>query len=106
MLSYTFIFHAAKEEQAVHHDDLWVCYERDLEPEKDYAWISRVFIYTEDGEEVDLADARDACDGVNTCRDQGDDLEVVLRCQVEAALRTAGFSWKELHLEDDSDTLG
>ncbi len=88
----------------MHHDELCVCYERDLESEKDYAWISRVFIYDEDGEEVDLAGAREACGGVQTCRDLGDDLEVALRCQVEAALQTAGFSWKELHLEDDSDT--
>lgn len=88
----------------MHHDELWVYYVRDIEPKNDHAWISRVFIYDEHGEEVDLADACEACDGVNTCRDLGDDLEVALRCQVESALRTAGFSWKRLHLEEDSDT--
>lgn len=86
-----------------HYEELNVYYERDPEPEKDHAWIRQVTTFDEDGEEMDVDGALEACGGVNTCRDQGRDLEVVLRLQVEAALRSEGFSWSHLDLIEDSD---
>ena len=63
--------------------------------------VEEIFYFDENDDERLCKTATDACIGIVTCADQGDDLWSWLRDQVEQRLLEAGISYAGLHFVDE-----
>jgi hypothetical protein len=78
-------------------EDLYVRTQHD---EREYISVLEIFFYDADGDEVLHHSAMGACEGLNTCGDMPDKLEM-LKQKVEHNLRIGRIPYKSLQMEDD-----
>lgn len=73
---------------------------------KDLTSVLEIFFYDEEGEEQTCVAATNACLGLNTCADQGDDTWGGLKQLVVPHLAKLGISYGRLYFEDDRADCG
>lgn len=72
---------------------------------KDLMSVEEIYYYDENGDERVCERATDACIDIVTCADQGYDLWVGLRQQVEVRLQQVGISFQDIFFEDERGNL-
>ena len=72
---------------------------------RDHLSVEEIYYVDEEGDDILVESATDACIDITTCADQGTDLWSWLRDQVEGRLRVAGIEYKHLWFDDEPGPL-
>lgn len=67
--------------------------------------VDEIFYIDEAGDEIEVPSASSACQDIQTCADQGEDLWKWLRAQVEARLEAAGIDYQDLYFDDERGNI-
>lgn len=72
---------------------------------RDYVSVEEIYYVNEEGDDVAVESATDACIDITICADQGNDLWSWLRDQVEGRLKAAGIKYEHLWFDDEPGPL-
>ena len=67
---------------------------------RDLRSVDEIFYYDDDGEEVIHKEATNACIGVNTCADMGEEAYQVLSERITDILNSKGIMFSDISFED------